>query len=89
MGMTISEKILAKAAGRDRVSAGEIHTLDIDRLMSNDCTSHLTIDMFNTILKKPRIADKDKLVFIIRPQCTGRTIPKQLRSQKDENFARR
>jgi len=65
MGMTISEKILAKAAGRDRVSAGEIHTVDIDRLMSNDGTTHLTIDMFNTILKKPRIADKDKLVFII------------------------
>ncbi len=65
MGMTISEKILAAAAGQDQVSAGEIHTVNVDRLMSNDGTTHLTIDMYNSILKNPRIADKNKPVFII------------------------
>ena len=34
-------------------------------MMSNDGTTHLTVDMFHNKLKKPRIADKDKLVFIV------------------------
>ena len=33
--------------------------------MSNDGTTHLTIDMYNTKLKHPHIADPKKLVFII------------------------
>jgi 3-isopropylmalate/(R)-2-methylmalate dehydratase large subunit len=64
VGMTISEKILAAAAGKDKAFSGEILTVNIDRLMSNDGTTHLTIDMYNR-LKRARIADKDKLVFII------------------------
>ncbi len=65
MGMTIGEKIIARAAGVPCVKPGEIHTVDVDYLMSNDGTTHLTIDMFYNQLKNPRIADKDKLVFII------------------------
>ena len=65
MGMTIGEKIIASAAGVDRVAPGEIHTVTIDKLMSNDGTTHLTVDMYYNMLKKPRIADKDKLVFVI------------------------
>ncbi|MCR5784629.1 MAG: 3-isopropylmalate dehydratase large subunit [Eubacterium sp.] len=64
MGMTIAEKIIAAAAGKEEVRAGDIHTVTLDRLMSNDGTTHLTIDMYNN-LKNPRIADKDKLVWII------------------------
>ncbi|MBE5851857.1 MAG: 3-isopropylmalate dehydratase large subunit [Lachnospiraceae bacterium] len=65
MGMTIGEKIIARAAGVTSVKPGDIHTVNVDYLMSNDGTTHLTIDMYNTQLKNPRIADKDKLVFII------------------------
>ncbi|MBQ3515137.1 MAG: 3-isopropylmalate dehydratase large subunit [Lachnospiraceae bacterium] len=65
MGMTIGEKIIARAAGVESVKAGEIHTVNLDYMMSNDGTTHLTIDMFHNKIKKPRIADKDKLVFII------------------------
>lgn len=65
MGMTIGEKIIARAAGVESVKAGEIHTVNLDYLMSNDGTTHLTIDMYHNKLKHPRIADKDKLVFII------------------------
>ena len=64
MGMTIAEKIIARAAGVKAVHAGEIHTVTLDYLMSNDGTTHLTIDMYNK-LKNPRIADKDKLVWIV------------------------
>ncbi|HIV17159.1 MAG TPA: 3-isopropylmalate dehydratase large subunit [Candidatus Alectryocaccobium stercorigallinarum] len=64
MGMTIAEKIIARAAKKDCVHAGEIHTVELDRLLSNDGTTHLTIDMYNK-LKNPRIADKDKLVWVV------------------------
>ena len=61
MGMTMAEKIIAAAAGVEEVKAGDIHTVELDRLMSNDGTTHLTIDMYNQ-LKEPRIADVNKLV---------------------------
>ena len=40
MGMTIAEKIIARAAGVTAVKAGEIHTVTLDYLMSNDGTTH-------------------------------------------------
>ena len=49
MGMTIGEKIIARAARVPEVKAGEIHTVELDRLMSNDGTTHLTIDMLSLI----------------------------------------
>lgn len=64
MGMTIAEKIIARAAGVEAVKPGDIHTVEVDRLMSNDGTTHLTIDMYNK-LKDPHIADISKLVWIV------------------------
>lgn len=64
MGMTIAEKIIARAAGVESVKPGDIHTVEVDRLMSNDGTTHLTIDMYNK-LKHPHIADVNKLVWIV------------------------
>ncbi len=64
MGMTIAEKIIAAAAGVSEVKPGDIHTVELDHLMSNDGTTHLTIDMYNK-LKNPTIADVSKLVWIV------------------------
>ena len=64
MGMTMAEKIVARAAGVESVHAGDIATVTLDRLMSNDGTTHLTIDMYNK-LKNPHIADVNKLVWIV------------------------
>ena len=65
MGMTIAEKIIAAAAGVESVKPGDIHTVELDCLMSNDGTTHLTVDMYNNKLKNPHIADTGKLVFIV------------------------
>ncbi|MCD8152019.1 MAG: 3-isopropylmalate dehydratase large subunit [Clostridiales bacterium] len=65
MGMTMAEKIIAAAAGIDEVRAGDIHTVEVDQLMSNDGTTHLTIDMYHNKLKHSRIADPKKLVWIV------------------------
>mgnify|MGYP000805057603 FL=1 len=50
MGMTIAEKIIAAAAGVDSVKPGDIHTVKLDRLMSNDGTTHLTVDMYLSLI---------------------------------------
>ena len=48
MGMTIAEKIIARAAGVSEVRPGDIHTVEVDRLMSNDGTTHLTMICITT-----------------------------------------
>ena len=80
MGMTIAEKIIARAAGLPEVHAGEIHTVELDYLMSNDGTSHLTVDKYNK-LKNPHIEDVKKLVWIVdhNVPCDS---PKTAASQK-------
>ncbi len=87
MGMTIAEKIVARAAHKEEVHAGEIHTVELDYLLSNDGTTHLTIDMYNQ-LANPHIADKNKLVWIVdhNVPCDS---PKTAASQKKmRDFAR-
>ena len=81
MGMTIAEKIIAAAAGVDSVKPGDIHTVQLDRLMSNDGTTHLTVDMYNNKLKNPHIADTKKLVFIVDHNVPS-DCPKTAASQK-------
>ena len=81
MGMTIAEKIIAAAAGVDSVKPGDIHTVKLDRLMSNDGTTHLTVDMYNNKLKNPHIADTSKLVFIVDHNVPSDS-PKTAASQK-------
>lgn len=88
MGMTIAEKIIAAAAGVESVKPGDIHTVNLDRLMSNDGTTHLTIDMYHNQLKNPRIADPSKLVFIVDHNVPADS-PKTAASQKKmRDFAR-
>mgnify|MGYP001085261073 CR=1 FL=1 len=88
MGMTIAEKIIARAAGVDAVRAGDIHTVTLDRIMSNDGTTHLTVDMYYNKLKNPRIADTKKMVFIVDhnvPSDSAKTAGSQ---KKMRDFAR-
>ncbi|MDO4614390.1 MAG: 3-isopropylmalate dehydratase large subunit [Lachnospiraceae bacterium] len=87
MGMTIAEKIVARAAHKNEVHAGEIHTVELDYLLSNDGTTHLTIDMYQK-LSNPHIEDKSKLVWIVdhNVPCDS---PKTAASQKKmRDFAR-
>ena len=81
MGMTIAEKIIARAAGVEEVRPGDIHTVEVDRLMSNDGTTHLTIDMYHNKLKHPHIADVNKLVWIVDHNVPSDS-PKTAASQK-------
>lgn len=87
MGMTIAEKIIAAAAGVSEVKAGDIHTVDLDRLMSNDGTTHLTIDMYNQ-LKNPHIADVNKLVWIVDHNVPCDSVKTAASHKKMRDFAK-
>lgn len=87
MGMTIAEKIIAAAAGVSEVKAGDIHTVELDRLMSNDGTTHLTIDMYNQ-LKNPRIADVNKLVWIVDHNVPCDSVKTAASHKKMRDFAK-
>ncbi len=61
MAMTITEKILARAAGKDSVSAGDLINANIDVVMCHDVTTPPAISMLkeNSIDK---VFDPDKIV---------------------------
>ena len=84
----MAEKIIACAAGVESAKAGDIHTVELDRLMSNDGTTHLTIDMYHNQLKHPQIKDVSKLVWIVDHNLPSDS-PKTAASQKKmRDFAR-
>lgn len=64
MGMTITEKILAKSARRAYVEPGENIWLNVDVLMTHDVCGPPTIGIWkNEFKEKAKIWDKDKLVI--------------------------
>lgn len=88
MGMTMAEKIIACAAGVETARAGDIQTVTLDKLMSNDGTTHLTIDMYNNKLKHPRIADVSKLVWIVDHNIPSDSPKTAASHKKMRDFAR-
>ena len=61
MGSTITEKILAKHAGRKEVKPGELINADIDIVMCHDVTTPPAIDMlYKRGIKK--VFDPNKVV---------------------------
>ena len=87
MGMTIAEKIIAAAAGKSRVRAGDIETVTLDYMMSNDGTTHLTIDMYNKLVS-PHISDKDKLIWIVDHNVPSDSVKTAASHKKMRDFAR-
>ncbi|MEW6702190.1 MAG: 3-isopropylmalate dehydratase large subunit [Bacteroidota bacterium] len=64
MGMTITEKILAKSAKRPYVNPGENVWLDVDVLMTHDVCGPPTIAIWKKEFgEKAKIWDKDRLVI--------------------------
>ena len=61
MGMTITEKILAKSAGKDTVKAGDLVDANIDVVMCHDVTTPPAISM---LVEKgiDKVFDSEKIV---------------------------
>jgi 3-isopropylmalate/(R)-2-methylmalate dehydratase large subunit len=63
MGMTMTQKILARGAGRETVTPGEIVEVAVDLVMTNDITAPLSIAEFKkTGLQQ--VFDPEKVVFV-------------------------
>ncbi len=64
-GMTITEKILAKHSGKDRVTPGENVWVDVDVLMTHDVCGPGTIGIFHENFgRDAKVWDRDRVVII-------------------------
>lgn len=61
MGMTMTEKILARHAGRPEVSAGDLLVSQVDLVLANDITGPPAINEFKKIGKPVLIRLKLRL----------------------------
>ncbi|NJL90195.1 MAG: 3-isopropylmalate dehydratase large subunit [Coleofasciculaceae cyanobacterium SM2_1_6] len=65
MGMTMTEKIVARAAGRSSVTPGENVWVDVDLLMTHDVCGPGTIGVFKKEFgASAKVWDKEKIVLI-------------------------
>lgn len=63
MGMTITERILAKHAGKERVEPGELIMAQVDLVLSNDITGPVAIEEFEKAGGR-EVFDKSKIALI-------------------------
>ncbi len=63
MGMTLTEKILARHSGRARVQPGDLVEAKVDFCFANDITAPLAIREFEKI-GVPTVFDKDRVGFV-------------------------
>ena len=71
--MNISEKILARASGKDKVSPGEIVDARVDMVMVHDLTGPLAVESFRKIGVK-KVWDNKKIVIILDHQIPASSI---------------
>ena len=65
MGLTITEKILAAHAGKDKVTPGETIWVDVDVLMTHDVCGPGTISIFKEQFgENAKVFDREKVVII-------------------------
>lgn len=84
--MTITEKILAKAAGRETVSPGELIMADVDLAMANDITAPLAIEAFEKI-GTPKVWDRDKVALVPSHFMPAKDIASAKMGTRMRNFA--
>ena len=89
MGMTMGEKILAKASGKDIVKPGEIITAKVDLCMTNDATTHISIDIFEKKLKVKEIFDSQKVVFVVDHNVPSESVKTSEVQRKMREFAKK
>ena len=64
MGMTMTQKILAKHAGLDRVEVGQLIEAKVDMVLGNDITTPVAITEFEKA-GFTQVFDKDKIAIVL------------------------
>lgn len=73
MGMTVTEKILARAAGREYVKPGDIVNVQVDNAMIHDNNGPMAIKQFGK-LHVDKVWDQNKVFFVIDHHSPATTI---------------
>jgi len=64
MGMTLTEKILARHAGLDRVEPGQIINANVDLVLANELSAAVSIGVMKQIKGADRVFDKTKIALV-------------------------
>ncbi len=86
MGMTMTQKILAAAAGRDSVKAGELIMADLSLVLGNDVTTPVAIGEFDKI-GRTDVFDKTKIALVPDHFTPNKDIKSAQQAMKVRNFA--
>jgi len=86
MGQTITEKILAAHADRDRVEPGELLNVRIDLALANDITAPIAIELFEKS-QVPSVFDKEKIALVPDHFVPNKDIESAKQVQKMRQFA--
>ncbi|MCH5186393.1 MAG: 3-isopropylmalate dehydratase large subunit [Oscillospiraceae bacterium] len=87
MGMTMTQKILAKAAGLDSVSAGELIMAELSLVLGNDITSPVAINEFAKI-GAGNVFDKTKIALVPDHFTPNKDIKSAQQAMKVRKFAK-
>ncbi len=85
--MTITEKILAQAAGRDQVQPGEFVTCQLDLVMANDITAPIALEEFAK-MGAECVFDVDKVVLVADHFTPNKDIKSAMQAKLLRDFAR-
>ncbi len=87
MAMTMTQKILAAHAGVDKVEAGELILVDLDRVLGNDITSPVAIREFNN-MGASEVYDKDKVTMVMDHFAPNKDIKAAIQCKMCRDFCR-
>ncbi len=87
MGMTITEKILAAHAGKDRVSPGDLIMADVDVALANDITAPIAIDRFRKS-GAGKVFDKSRVLLVPDHFVPNKDIQSAMQVKLLREFAR-
>ncbi len=86
MGMTMTQKILAKHAGLDSVKSGELIQAKLDVVLGNDITTSVAIPEFEKTGAK-KVFDKDKIAIVLDHFTPNKDIKSAEQCKRCRNFA--
>lgn len=86
MGLTITEKIIAKHAGRETVTPGELVNAAVDICLGNDITAPLAIEQIQKIGAK-KVFDKDRVVLVADHFVPNKDIQSAMQVKMMRSFA--
>ncbi|MDR5709497.1 MAG: 3-isopropylmalate dehydratase large subunit [Armatimonadota bacterium] len=88
MGMTITEKILARHAGLPAVKPGDLVECRVDMLFANDITAPLAIQQFERI-GVDRVFDPDRVAFVLDHYSPAKDIASAEQCRITREFVRK